>query len=310
MAVALKRPLSYGLPPPGPVPSGPAYQLCIAGRENNREHVVQQLWQCPVLKGRNTMVGLGGFAFLNVASVHGTGAFFSERQIEHVVLVDHRPIAVRFWMSEIAPLMKQPGVTRRDVIKKIKQIVLNDHSFYFPAPSWFAKRAAAKSGEPASLENARYDYRAFKTEVEWNWNWLGTNEKFERIAKLFRENRFHFIGLDISNTSAVKQFLENMQVNDMQIETLEDSARPYLHTQEQREGYCDSMELLMASNPYIISVTSDDPEWGVLSMRAELHLPEPEAREPAEASESKGLTVAVPTDGAPPIQVLSTDSFI
>ena len=209
------------------------HRVFLATNETMQEKTLQILGK-KELNG-NAMLGVSGFFLLNAAAVRpGDG-------IDTLILVDNSKRVADFW-AEMKSIIEK-ATNRKEVVQKAKELLTRNATEYF-------------SGE-SDVPNDSLKEQLFLFDLEMNQrlSWLSSNEKFERIQKIFKSSGFAFKSLDLSDTAAVETLVSTLSDAGVKLDSVYISnVALAMHTQTQKESFRSSMDKLLQPGLFTILV--------------------------------------------------------
>lgn len=219
-------------------------RLFLTTNERGKTRALKLFAKAPVVG--NTMFGVSCLFLLNLAAIRGISQPTSvkTREIEHIV-VFNRSLIVENFCQTIQTIMEK-ATSRKEVIQEIHQLILGNPNFYYPNPPPNRWNLDSQKFASISLDQ-------FRREISAGISWLSDDIRFEKIAKIFRNNHFHFLRLDLTEPRTFQQVAMEAARHEMSADTLYPSnIEQFLTTPLEKQRFRQSLELLRGESPYFI----------------------------------------------------------
>jgi hypothetical protein len=177
--------------PPSELRTG--YLYLVTNEEDTK--CLKELAETPAMG--NAMMGVGVMCLLNMASIRGSLAGAGP-QIEHIIAFDYNVVVQSFW-QQMEPLLKS-ATDRIDALAKIKDLL--------------SKRRVEYFGEGST------NFEHLEKEVALGKSYLSTDERFEKIQKIFTSNQFYFAPLDLFDSEKFGGLHRELKQRDITIDTM------------------------------------------------------------------------------------------
>ena len=168
-----------------PPPAQPLGCFWLFSNENNQDKTLQELEQRPA--HGNIFIGTGCAFSLDAFSVRGQANASNREVVDHLIIMDISPQVQTFWAT-IGKIVKE-SESRIEALEKLK-IAFPNHP---------VSNCALGRG------------------------WLATDAQFERVKRVFIDNKFAFILSDITNAETLKQIGARLQRSRCTVDTIYES---------------------------------------------------------------------------------------
>lgn len=157
----------------------------------------------------NAIMGVSGFFTLNLASVRGTRAEGNET-IEYLILFDRSLRVEHFW-AHMKPIIQNSN-TRIQLLTSMARLLTENQNDYYDG--YF-------TNDPIAPQTIRLSqYRSLDKEIANGNSWLSDDIKFARIKKIFDQNHFLFLRLDLSDPKSFKCLKNELTQRNINLDTI------------------------------------------------------------------------------------------
>jgi hypothetical protein len=231
------------------------YLSLVTNEEDTR--ALQTLAERPITG--NAVMGVSGMCLLNMASIRGSSAP-AGAQIEHIILFDDSRRVQSFW-QQMEPLLKS-ATDRLDALAKIKDLLLQRGTEY----------CCLNSSYPPTQYLA--NLRRLEEEVALGKSYLSTDERFEKIQKIFISNHFYFAPLDLFDSEKFGELHRELGSRNITVDTMYISNILRIEKTKSRLSLSERLNQCMKSLSEILA-DSSQVVYGVYYDNSELDRPAP-----------------------------------
>ncbi len=215
----------------------------------NEKHAVacEKLTRQPITG--NTLIGTSGLFLLNIAAQRGINAGTNPETIEHIILIDCSIRTEHFWthMGEIITGSSH----REEAIEKIRALVEENARFYFNGITENAGEEL-QSREDLHTKTAELVFRKFQSEIDSGSSCFSDDGSFAKIKKIFDNQSFVFLRMDLADDNAMQLLANRMEVNQWSTDLIYVSnVAEYIDLKSTpesldsaRKGYVSSLDML------------------------------------------------------------------
>lgn len=171
-----------------------------------------------------TILGVGCFFTLDVASLQGTKSIDKSRSIKHIIIFDRGYRVEHFWQN--AEKIIKESENRLEVIEKIKALLKTHANYYF--------KEYRNSDSPE--QEAANECAVFDTAIEKHYSWLSDDIRFEKIKNIFINNCFYFGRVDLFRKLSLDWFKEAMNANKLDAAYLSNLGEFCLNEEDYQAG--------------------------------------------------------------------------
>lgn len=176
------------------------HRVFITSNEKKQEETLSKLKALPITG--NTIVGIANFFTLNAASVRGSLAEEKgSEEINTILMIDRGLRVENFWMN--MQFIIHYATNRHETLERTVHLIRKEAKNYF---------AGGKIETPELF--AEEEINRLHGEIKLGGSWLSTDTQFDRIQKIFHNNRFIFKRLDLFDTKSIVQLSDIMKTAD------------------------------------------------------------------------------------------------
>ena len=228
----------------GPLGETEEKRLYFATNEDNSERTITTLQGMP-LRG-NIVLAVSGIFALNILAARIEAARAHGGEISGLVIVDRSPIVQTFWtdISKIIagdPENRKP--TRAEVIVKIGELISTKKDYFFDTSLL------------SPIQTHRlltYHRTRFREEIQSGRSFASTDEQFKSVQKIFRNNHFKFLRLDLTDRASFEALGYVLRVNHLEVDTAYFSNVLQFTDSEAVTNFHASTEAIMSPNTIIV----------------------------------------------------------
>jgi len=228
----------------GPLGETEEKRLYFATNEDNSERTIATLQGMP-LRG-NIVLAVSGIFALNILAARIQAARAHGGEISGLVIVDRSPVVETFWTDISKIIAGDPGKrkpTRTEVILKIGELISTKKDYFFDT-------SALRPIQSNRL--LIYHRMRFREEIQSGRSFASTDERFKSVQKIFRNNLFKFLRLDLRDRASFEALGSVLRVNQLQVDTAYFSNVLQFTNTEAVTHFHASTESIMSPNTLII----------------------------------------------------------
>lgn len=227
---------------------GISNQLFFTTNEEKSEETLSKLEREPITG--NTIITVSGLFGLNILATRMYAAQKSSKKITTFIVIDKSSVVKNFWKN-IASIIRgnldEEAPSRCEVVLTILELIYRQKELYFPPyPS-----------SPFSTSDSFliHEARNFIYEIKNGSSFASTQNRFNMIQSIFRNNRFQFLDIDITESDSFYPLGEVLTTNSLTVDTAYISNIRTVIPKFRIERFYKSISVISHQNTLIVDST-------------------------------------------------------
>lgn len=231
------------------------HRLFLTTNEEGQDSTLEKLSRHE-LNG-DTIVGVSGFFILNAASCRGITSEHSREGIRNIIVLDKSIPLEDFWENTVR--IVKTSSDRFEVADRIEKLLMDKRKLYYGYNCCC---------DGCLQEDVKSRIRRLRCEITSGQSWLSSDLRFERIKRIFGENRFVFKRVDLCDSATVHDIASRMRACGMKLDMVYlSNVREYAEDDGYLAEFRQSLNPLVSSDGFLVDTK---PREGSLYNRVKL----------------------------------------